>query len=191
MPIQRLELPNLGQNLGGGMADLQAMISADHQAVGDFTAAARSVPPAQWALPRAPGKWSPGQVTEHVALTYEQSRRMLLGTFTGRAQPRLMQLLARWIFLPLLFKRGDFGKGGARGPRFIEPSGSPAAPDVLLARLERAVSDLENDLLTASAARRTRVDHPIFGRMPLADLLRFLMMHTQHHQPQLSAPASG
>jgi hypothetical protein len=170
------------------MADLQAVISADRQAVDDFTAAARSVPPARWAVPRAPGKWSPGQVTEHVTLTYEQSRRMLIGSFTGRALPRLKQLLARWIFLPLLFKRGDFGKGGARGPAFIEPSESPASSEALLARLQAAVGDLETDLLAASAARRTRVDHPIFGRMPLADLLRFLMIHTQHHQPQLSSP---
>lgn len=173
------------------MADLQAVITADRQAVGAFVAAARSVPPAQWATPRAPGKWSPGQVTEHVALTYEQSRRMLLGTFTGRSFPRVKQLLARWIFLPLLFKRGDFGKGGARGPAFIRPSESPASPGVLLARLEAAVGDLETDLIAASAARRRHVDHPIFGRMPLADLLHFLMIHTQHHLPQLSAPARG
>jgi hypothetical protein len=173
------------------MAELQSVISANRQAVGAFVAAARSVPPARWAVPRAAGKWSPGQVTEHVALTYEQSRRMLLGTFTGRAQPLLMQLLARWIFLPLLFKRGDFGKGGARGPKFIQPSGSPASSGILLARLEAAVGALETDLVAASGARRTRVDHPIFGRMPLADLVRFLMIHTQHHQPQLSSPARG
>ena len=39
----------------------------------------------------------------------------------------------------------------------------------------------------ASSDRRTLLDHPIFGRLPLAELLRFLLIHTQHHQPQLSA----
>ena len=168
------------------MANLQNVIAADREAIGAFVAAARRVPPEQWALPRAAGKWSPGQVTEHVALAYEQSRRMLLGTFTGPVQPRVMQLLARWIFLRLMFKRGDFGKA-AVAPDFIQPGGSPATSGDLLARLETAMRDLETDLTAASNERRTHLDHPIFGRLPLADLLRFLMIHTRHHQPQLSA----
>ena len=168
------------------MANLQVVITADRQAVGAFVAAARRVPPTQWALPRAVGKWSPGQVTEHVALAYEQSRRMLLGTFTGPVQPWVLQLLARWIFLRLMFKRGDFGKA-AVAPEFIQPGESPAPSADLLARLETAMRDLETDLTAASDDRRTHLDHPIFGRLPLADLLRFLMIHTQHHQPQLSA----
>jgi hypothetical protein len=170
------------------MANLPAAITADRQAVGAFADAARKVPAARWAVPRAMGKWSPGQVTEHVALTYEQSRRMLLGTFTGPVQPWFLQLLARGIFLRLMFRRGDFGKA-AVAPDFIQPGGSPAASGDLLARLHAAVRDLEMDLTAASNGRRTHVDHPIFGRMPLADLLRFLMIHTQHHQPQLSAAA--
>jgi DinB family protein len=171
------------------MTNLQVVITADRQAVGDFVDAARRVPPARWAVPRAAGKWSPGQVTEHVALTYEQSRRMLLGTFTGPVEPWFRQLLARWLFLRPMFKRGDFGKGASLAPDFIQPTGSPASSGDLLARLEAAVRDLETDLAAASNARRTHVDHPIFGRLPIADLLRFLMIHTQHHQPQLSAGA--
>jgi hypothetical protein len=54
------------------------------------------------------GKWSPGQVTEHVALAYEQSRRML--SDLHRASSAGSQLLARWIFLRLMFKRGDLAK---------------------------------------------------------------------------------
>jgi hypothetical protein len=170
------------------MASLQVVITADRQAVGAFVDTARRVPSAQWAVPRAPGKWSPGQVTEHVTLTYEQSRRMLLGTFAGPVQPWFLQLLARWIFLRLMFTRGDFGKA-AVAPDFIQPGGSPASSGDLLARLETAVGDLETDLIAASNGRRTHLDHPIFGRLPLADLLRFLMLHTQHHQPQLSPRA--
>jgi hypothetical protein len=169
--------------------DLQDAIIADRQAVGAFVAAARSISPAQWTVPRAPGKWSPGQVTEHVALAYEQNRRMLLGSFTGPAQPRFKQVLGRWLFLPQMFKRGDFGKGPFRAPDFLQPSGSPAPSRDLLARLEAAVSDLETDLTAASAAGRTHLDHAIFGRLPLADLIRFVMVHTQHHRPQLSASA--
>jgi hypothetical protein len=109
------------------MANLHVVITADRQAVGAFVDAARRITPARWAVPRAAGKCSPGQVTEHVALTYEQSRRMLLGTFTGPVEPWFRQLLARWLFLRPMFKRGDFGKGASLAPDFIQPTGSPAS----------------------------------------------------------------
>jgi uncharacterized damage-inducible protein DinB len=170
------------------MTDPQDVIASNRRAVSAFVDAARAVSPGQWTTPRAPGKWSPGQVTEHVALAYEQSRRMLHGTFTGPAKPWYQQLLARRLGLPQLFKRG-FGKGPFQGPDFIQPSASPPSSVVLLARLEAATRDLEGSLAAASDARRVTVDHPVFGRLPLADLLHFLLIHTNHHRPQLSAGA--
>ena len=120
------------------MADSVVVIASNRRAVEAFVEAARAVPPRQWSIPRAAGKWSPGQVTEHVALAYEQSGRMLDGTFTGRAMPWYQQLLARWLGLPSLLKRGDFGKGTFQAPDFIRPSASPSSSDALLARLEAA-----------------------------------------------------
>jgi hypothetical protein len=55
--------------------------------------------------------------------------------------------------------------------------------------LEAAAHYLEADLGGAPDARRVSVDHPVFGRIPLSDLLRFLVIHTNHHRPQLSAGA--
>jgi hypothetical protein len=82
----------------------QRPIAFHRGAVSAFVDAARADSPAQWTTPRAPGKWSPGQVTEHVALAYEQSDRMLHGTFTGSAKPWYQQLLARWLGLPPLLR---------------------------------------------------------------------------------------
>jgi hypothetical protein len=171
------------------MADSQTIIPSHRRAVSAFADAARAVPPAQWTTPRAPGKWSPGQVTEHVALAYEQSDRMLHGTFTGPALPWYQQLLARWLGLPSILKRGEFGKGPFQAPDFLRPSPSPLSSPALLARLEAAAHDLEGALAAASDARGGSVDHPVFGRMALSDLMRFLVIHTNHHRPQLS-PAS-
>jgi hypothetical protein len=168
------------------MADSHTVITSHRRAVSAFVDAARAVSPAQWTTPRAPGKWSPGQVTEHVALAYEQTDRMLHGTFTGPAKPWYQQLLARWLGLPPLLKRGDFGKGPFQAPDFLRPSASPLSSAALLARLEAAAHDLEGALAAASDARRVSVDHPIFGRIPLSDLMRFLVIHTNHHRPQLS-----
>jgi hypothetical protein len=76
-------------------------------------------------------------------------------------------------------------------PDVIEPSGSPAPSADPLARLEAAVRDLETDLTAASNGRRTHLDHPVFGHLRLADLPRLVMIHTQHHPPQLSPAQSN
>ena len=171
------------------MANSNTVIASHRRAVSAFVDAARAVSPAQWTTPRAPGKWSPGQVTEHVTLAYEQSDRMLHGTFTGPAKPWYQQLLARWLGLPTLLKRGDFGKGPFQAPDFLRPGASPPSSAALLARLEAAAHDLEGTLDAASDARGVSVDHPVFGHLPLSDLVRFLVIHTNHHRPQL-APLS-
>jgi hypothetical protein len=168
------------------MADSDTVIASHRRAISAFVDAVRAVSPAQWTTPRAPGKWSPGQVTEHVALAYEQSDRMLHGTFTGPAKPWYQQLLARRLGLPPLLKRGDFGKGPFQAPDFLRPSASPPSSAALLARMEAAAHDLEGTLAAASDGRGVSVDHPIFGRIPLSDLMRFLVVHTNHHRPQLS-----
>lgn len=168
------------------MSDREAVISSSHDAVDTFINAARAVPAAQWKIPRAPGKWSPGQVAEHVTLTYEQGRRMLAGTYKGQVEPRYRQLLARFLFLPWLFRNRRFGKG-LQAPDFIKPGELPALSGVILARLETASRALEDDLAAAPDGHGPDMDHPIFGRLNLADLLRFLEIHTNHHRPQLQA----
>lgn len=104
------------------MADAELVIASHRRAVSAFVDAARAVPPSQWATPRAPGKWSPGQVTEHVALAYEQSGRMLHGTFTGPAKPWYQRLLARWLGLPSLLKRGDSARALSKRQTSFDPA---------------------------------------------------------------------
>ena len=60
------------------MADVNDVLAAHHAAVLDFVAAAeRSA--ATWTTPRAPGKWSPSQVVEHVARSLEGSAKLFSG----------------------------------------------------------------------------------------------------------------
>jgi hypothetical protein len=54
------------------MADVNDVLAANRAAVIDVVVAAeRSA--ATWTTPRAPGKWSPSQVVEHVARSLEES----------------------------------------------------------------------------------------------------------------------
>jgi hypothetical protein len=164
----------------------EEVITFSHEAVGAFVGAARAVPTATWTTPRAPGKWSPAQLAEHVTFSYEQSLSMARGTYAGPpAVPRFTQLMARWLFLPVLFRRQRFGKG-LQAPDFIRPTDSPPSSTALLNRLEAAAHDLETDFAGASSSKGPTIDHPVFGHLPLGHLVHFLAIHTNHHRPQFS-----
>ena len=166
------------------MTDLEAATSDSRQAVGAFLSDARAVPASAWTRPSAPGKWSPGQVTEHVALAYELSRAVLRRTYAGRSFPRPLRPLLRRVGLEPVLRRGAFGKRN-KAPEPLRPGPTPAAQETLTARLQSSAAALEADLAAAARSGQTTVDHPFFGRLPLVDLLRLQVIHTRHHRPQL------
>ena len=60
------------------MADVNDALAANRAAVIDLVAAAeRSA--ATWTTPRAPGKWSPSQVVEHVARGLDEAANIFSG----------------------------------------------------------------------------------------------------------------
>jgi len=166
------------------MADLPAVLESHHQAVGAFLAAARAVPPARWAQPRAPGKWSPGQVAEHLALAYEANRGVLHGETTMAAPRWLRPLIRKFLLMPVL-RRGRF-LPGSKAPRAFRPGQVPAAPAELLGRLSAAMTKFEAD---AAAVGTATIDHPFFGSLPLTDFVRLQEIHTRHHREQVAPVA--
>ena len=163
------------------MADLAVSLRTHRQAADTFLADARSVPAAQWNQPRAPGKWSPGQVVEHVTLAYEANRNVVRGVPVGATAPRLLRPLIRRFLLDPVLRRGRFFPG-SKSPKIFRPSSPPPAPAELVGRLEAAVKGFEAD---AAGARDVTLDHPFFGRLPLADFVRLQEIHTRHHNGQL------
>ena len=163
------------------MPDVQTALHTHHQAVDAFLTAARAVPVARWAEPRAPRKWSPGQVAEHLAIAYEVNRQVLRGTPPGPAAPRLLRPLIRRFLLGPVLRRGRFIPG-SKSPAVFQPSASPASPAVLLSRLESAAGAFERD---AAAARAPDIDHPFFGRLPIVAFVRLQEIHTRHHHGQI------
>lgn len=168
------------------MADLRTALDANQQAVEAFLAAARGVPAAQWSVPQAAGKWSPGQVAEHLALSYEAAGDVLRGRASGPGAPRLLRPLIRTFLLRPILRLGRF-PAASKSPAVLRPGESVAAASVLLDRLQAAAAAFEND---ASAARHPVIDHPAFGRLPLADFVRLQEIHTRHHRGQLPSGAS-
>ena len=75
------------------MADVNDVLAANRAAVIDLVAAAeRSA--ATWTTPRAPGKWSPSQVVEHVARGLEEAANVVSGAPSKSRCPPLS--CARW-----------------------------------------------------------------------------------------------
>lgn len=161
---------------------LATRLAADRDALNTFLATARAVPPDRWSTPRAPGKWSPAQVVEHIALAYETNTQLLRGPVPGGA-PRWLRPVIRKFGLALVLRKGDFPRR-SRAPKVMEPKASPAAapPSALLPRLESAAAVFES---AAAAHPIDTLEHPFFGKVPLADIVRLSEIHTRHHTAQL------
>lgn len=168
------------------MPQLQAALHAHHQAVQAFLGSARALPPDLWDRPRAEGKWSPGQIAEHLALSYEASGEVLHGRSPGPAPPRLLRPLLRTLLLRPVLWLGRF-PAASKAPEVLRPGPSTAAAPVLLDRLRAAAAAFER---AVSEARGPDIDHPAFGRLPLVDLVRLQEIHTRHHHLQLPSDAT-
>lgn len=168
------------------MLDVPSAIANNRAAVTDFLGAVRTVPPAAWGQPRAPGKWSPGQVAEHLALSYEYSRRLLHGPVPGPAAPRFLRPVIRILLLRNVLRTGRFPKR-AKAPPLFQPGPSPAPAADLSTRLQTAADSFESELIKLSHTGDATLDHPFFGQMMLADYMQLQALHTRHHRQQIGS----
>ena len=107
------------------MADVDEALAANRAAVLDLAAAAeRSA--ATWTMPRAPGKWSPSQVVEHVARGLEEGANIVAGAPSVPMPPAFLRPLARLIFNRTL-KKETFPKG-FKALKALNPASGPATP---------------------------------------------------------------
>jgi hypothetical protein len=167
------------------MPDLHPSLESHREAVDAFLRTAREVPAGRWAEPRASGKWSPGQVVEHVARAYEVNRAVLHGRASMSAPRWLRPLIRKFLLMPVL-RHGRFIPG-SKSPGVFRPGPSPAPPAELIGRLAAAAAAFESD---AAALGTDTLDHPFFGRLALGDFVRLQEIHARHHRLQLE-PAAG
>ena len=158
---------------------LAASKAASEQLLVDAAAAT-----AGWATPRAPGKWSPSQIVEHVARSYDGAVHMAAGQPSAfPTLPVLIHPFVRIVFRRLL-RKGSFPNG--RTTKAMTPLAGPSTPEDGRARLAAAHDRFEaacRDLAVRGAPMRTTM----FGAVPVEDFVRFLEIHTRHHGRQLGA----
>jgi len=137
-----------------------------------------------WATPPAPGKWSPSQIVEHVARSFDGSVHMAAGL--PSAFPRLpvaIHPLVRIMFRRIV-RTAWFPKG--RTTKAMNPPAGPSTPADGRARRAAAHERFEvacRDLAARGAPMRTTM----FGAVPVEDFVRFLELHTRHHGRQIGA----
>ncbi len=163
------------------MPDISAALSDNHAAVDDLIAAANRSE-SVWTAPRAPGKWSPSQVVEHVALSLEQSGNVVAGVPSKfPSLPRLARPIVRLIFRWIL-KRQAFPKG--KTPKPFDPAAGPATPAEARVRLKGAEATFDQECRTC-ATDRSDVESTVFGTIPLEDYVKFQALHVRHHINQM------
>ncbi len=167
------------------MADIDSALAASREAVHLLLATAAVTGP-EWATPPAPGKWSPSQIVEHVARSFEASTQMADGQ--PSAFPRLPGILhpVLRIFFRQILKKGALPKG--KTTKAMNPVAGPPTPAEGRARPETAHARYEA-ACRQLAARGAPMRTPTIGSVPVEDFVRFMELHTRHHHRQISRRA--
>jgi DinB family protein len=164
------------------MADINDVLAANRAAVLDFVAAAeRSA--ATWTTPRAPRKWSPSQVVEHVAGGLEEAANVVSGAPSIPLPPAFLRLLLRVVFFNRILKTGVFPKG-YKARKELDPTSGPATPVDARVRLEGALARFEQECRRRTASGQ-HVVSTFFGTVSVEDLVKFSALHTRHHCKQM------
>lgn len=156
---------------------------ADHRnAVRSLVEAARSTGADGWNRPVAEGKWSPGEIAEHLRLTYAiLNREIATGDGLRVRTSWLQRLLLRVVFLPRILGKGEI-PAGARAAKEIRPAGGPFEREATLAGLEDEARRFEEGIVSRPGVT---VTHHVFGRASAEVALRFCAVHTRHHGEQM------
>jgi hypothetical protein len=133
-----------------------------------------------------PGKWTPAQIVQHLAIGIDgsgrtfESRRVKPSMLRRPRTPR--QRLACWLVLRL-----GWIIPGRESPPDVRPAEHPDR-----AAVERQLRDgvarfltLEREL--AARSRDLFVKHPYLGDLTLPEWLRFHALHSAHHAKQIRA----
>lgn len=165
------------------MADVNSALAGNRDAIRELVAAAEKSG-AAWTVPRAPGKWSPSQVVEHVALALEESANVVSGAPSKfPTLPRFVRPLVRGLFFNRVLQKKAFPK--AKTNKAFNPASGPATPAAARARLEAAMVRFD-EACRASAANGTKVDSSVFGAVSVEDYATFQELDTRHHCKQMS-----
>jgi hypothetical protein len=164
------------------MAEIDTALAANRDAVDQLIRVGEQSG-AAWSTPRAPGKWSPSQIVEHVARGLEEAANIADGRPSKvSVPPAVIRVLGRFFFKRVL-RKGAF-PNGSKAHNAVNPASGPATPAEGRIRLETAHQKFDE------VCRRIAADgQPMrtwFGPVPAQDFVRFIEIHTRHHIKQMA-----
>jgi hypothetical protein len=166
------------------MPDLNSALAASKEAIEHLIASGERAGPS-WAVARAPGKWSPSQIIEHVARSLEESANMAAGRPSKFPRlPAVVHPVVRGLLFRRVLRKAAFPK--AKTNKAMDPAAGPATPADGRARLERAHESFDQacrQLVSRGECMRTT----IFGAVAVEDYIRFMELHTRHHGKQIGS----
>lgn len=166
------------------MADLDTALAACKDASDQLASAGERSGPA-WAVPRAPGKWSPSQIVEHVARALEESANVAAGRPSKFLKlPAVLHPIVRGLLFKRVLKTSAFPK--AKTNKAMNPVAGPATPAAGRARLDIATRAFDA-ACRELAERGGRMQTTTFGTVGVEEYVRFMEIHTRHHRKQLDS----
>ena len=167
------------------MADIKAALQASKAAIERLIVTGERCGPA-WNAPRAPGKWSPSQIVEHVARSLEESANMAAGRPSKFPRlPAVVHPLVRGLLFKRVLRKGAFPK--ARTNKAMNPASGPATPAEGRMRLEKAHQKFD-EACRQIASHGERMRTTTFGAVSVEEYVRFTELHTRHHARQIADP---
>ena len=163
---------------------LEDAIAENREAATRLLATARGVAKEKWAQPVAPGKWSPAQILDHVAAATEVALKAIKGDTSMGSIPRFLRFIPRTFGFNATIKKGKFPEK-QRGPAAFAPSTGHPSYEAGKLRLENALTALEQHTRELAKAGTHSFEHSFFGRVTVADYVRFGALHMVHHEKQL------
>ena len=165
------------------MADIDTALAASRDAVEQLIRAGEQSG-AAWNTPRAPGKWSPSQIVEHVAGGLEEGANFAAGRPTKVPMPPAVVRPILRFMLKRVLRKGSF-PNGFKAHKALNPASGPATPAEGRIRLETAHQKW--DEVCRRIAADGRPMRTIFGSVPVQDVVRYSELHTRHHGKQMAA----
>ena len=164
------------------MADINTALDASRDAIEQLIVVGERTEIA-WTSPRAPGKWSPSQIVEHVARSLEESANMAAGRPSKFPKlPGVVHPIVRSLLFKRVLRKAAFPK--AKTNKAMNPASGPATPAEGRARLETAHKKFD-EACRQLALGGERMRTTTFGAVGVEDYVRFMEIHTRHHAKQM------
>ena len=165
------------------MVDIDTALAASRNAIEQLIGAGERTGPA-WTAPRAPGKWSPSQIVEHVARSLEESAHVAAGRPSKFPKlPALFHPVVRGLLFRRVLRKEAFPK--AKTNKAMNPTSGPATPAEGRGRLETAHREFD-EACRQVASRGEPMRTTVFGAVSVEDYVRFMELHTRHHRKQMT-----